>query len=208
MMLTPVEARVLGSLVEKELTTPENYPLTMNALVAACNQKSNRDPVVTYGEDDVAEALDSLQRQRLVASVSGAHLRVTKYRHMLATLLNLSRPEVAALSVLLLRGPQTVGEIRTRTGRMWEYADAAAVEATLDRLRARPEPLVTELSRRPGQKDARYAHLMSGEPVIDATPSRHGSGDRMAAIDEEVATLRARVDALEAAFEAFREQFE
>ncbi len=171
MNLTPMEARVLGSLVEKDITTPDYYPLSLNALVNACNQKNNREPVMTLDEDAVREALSGLQSQRLAGPASGADSRVTKYEHRLQEVYNFTRGEIAVLCVLLLRGPQTPGELRGRTERMHRFEDLDQVQAALQRLMQREPPLAALLPRQPGTKEARYAHLMSGD--IDYTAPEH-----------------------------------
>ena len=163
MNLTPVESRVLGSLVEKDITTPDYYPLSLNALVNACNQKNNRDPVMTLGEDAVRDALSGLQSERLAGPARGADSRVTKYEHRLQEVYNFTRGEIAVLCILLLRGPQTTGELRGRTERMHRFEDLDQVQAALQRLMQREPPLAAVLPRQPGTKEARYAHLMSGE---------------------------------------------
>jgi len=168
-LLDAVETRVLGSLVEKHLTTPDYYPLSLNALVSACNQSSNRDPVVAYGEPAVKRALESLRDKRLVFVFEGAANRVARFGHKLTEALALSPPETAALCVLLLRGPQTVGELRGRTGRLHAFASLAEADATLQALASRtPRPLVARLPRQPGCKEPRYAHLLSGPPETAA----------------------------------------
>ena len=199
LIMDAVEARVLGSLVEKELTTPDYYPLSLNALVNACNQTSNRDPVTAYDEPAVKRALETLRRKRLVFVFEGAASRVTKYGHKFAEALGLSQPEVAVLCVLLLRGSQTVGEIRGRTGRLYEFADLGAVEATLQALAARtPQPLVARLARQPGYKESRYAQLLSETPapaapdlsVLPAEAPGPTVEERLIRLEEEVAALR------------------
>ena len=215
-LLNEVEVRVVGSLVEKQLTTPDYYPLTLNALVHACNQISNRDPVVNYDERTVEEAIDSLRRKNLVYVFYGSESRVPKYKHMAREVFELSPPELAALCVLMLRGPQTVGEVRGRTGRLHEFADLAEVEQALDALARRDEPLVTKLPRRPGQKDARYAHLLAGAPPAEepsaegpaATPARETAGEKVARLEAEVEGLRSEVAELRRQFDEFRRQFE
>ncbi len=163
LLLNEVECRVLGSLIEKEITTPEYYPLSLNALVNACNQKSNRDPVMTLDEAAVRHALHSLDGQSLVRSVSASDSRVTKYEHRLQEAFNFYRHEIAILCVLLLRGPQTPGELRTRAERMHPFDDLSAVQSSLQHLMKREPPLVKVLPRQPGTKEARYAHLLSGD---------------------------------------------
>ena len=215
-LLTPVEVRVLGCLVEKELATPEYYPLTLNALVNACNQKSNRDPVLVLEEAEVVAALDSLRFQRL-AHQSAEGVRSARYCHNLEGLLRLDRPELAILAELLLRGPQTVGELRNRAERMQAFADLAAVEEVLSTLAERETPLVLRLPRQAGRKEQRYTHLFAGIPALaaeEAAPEeagrqRGGGGhERLAQLEEEVAALRGEVEQLRAQLAAFRAQFE
>src|ERR1700675_2229279 len=158
-VLNEVEARVLGSLVEKDITTPDYYPLSLNALVNACNQKNNRDPVMALEEDAVRAALDSLQAQRLAGPARGADSRVTKYEHRLQEVFNFDRREIAILCVLLLRGAQTPGELRGRAERMYRFEELEDVTATLDRLSQRQPPLAAVLPRQPGTKESRYMHL-------------------------------------------------
>lgn len=162
--LDAVEVRVLGSLIEKEIATPEYYPLTLNALVNACNQKQNREPVVNFDEDTVDAALESLRQKRLAATVTGAGIRVPKHRELLTEALNLGRRELALICVLMLRGQQTAGELRDRAGRLHEFTDLEEVDSVLERLIERqPDPLVKRLPRQPGTKEPRYAHLLSGQ---------------------------------------------
>ncbi len=218
-LLNEVEVRVAGSLVEKQVTTPDYYPLTMNALVHACNQISNRDPVVQYDERQVAEAVDSLRLKNIVYIFYGAESRVPKYKHMMREVFSLSSPELAALCVLMLRGPQTVGEVRGRTGRLHEFADLREVEETLDGLAQRDEPLVVKLPRQAGRKEARYAHLLSGQPVVEeeaeaqpasasAPRSRAGEPERVARLEAEVERLSGELVEMRKQFEEFRKQFE
>lgn len=202
--LSPVEIRVLGALAEKALATPEYYPLSLNALVTACNQKTGREPVMELTADQVTEALHTLARRRLVGTTSGAGSRVEKYRHLLEHTLGLSVPEVAALAVLMLRGPQTAGEVRARTARMHAFDSLGAAEAVLRALAAREEPLVVELPLPPGRKEPRFAHRLGGEVAETVV----GSTDEAAALARRVEALEAEVEALKQAFEAFREQFE
>jgi uncharacterized protein YceH (UPF0502 family) len=195
------EVRVLGALIEKDLTTPDYYPLTLNALTNACNQSSNRDPVVTYGEFEVVKALNQLRDRKLAFEVQGGTSRVTKFGHRMAETLSLDRPQTSVLCVLLLRGPQTVGEVRGRTGRMHDFPGLAEAEAALDALCSRPEgALAVKLRRQPGMKEQRYAHLLSGEvaqapaglPPEPALPTAQ-EGDRVAGLGREVTALRAEV---------------
>ncbi len=211
-VLDQVEARVVGSLIEKEVTTPEYYPLTLNALLNACNQKSNREPAVLYDEDTVERAIDTLREKGLAAVITGTGMRVPKYRERLAEKLNLGRREVALLCVLLLRGPQTVGELHARSERLHEFADLAEVESVLEQLMHRePDPLVVRLPRLPGTKEPRYAHLLSGAPDVTALetpappPPRE---DRLAALEAEVRELHEEIRALKEQFATFRSQFE
>jgi uncharacterized protein YceH (UPF0502 family) len=193
--LDAVEVRVLGALLEKDLTTPDYYPLSLNALVNACNQKSSRDPVVQYEEAAVEQATDSLRHRGLVLVHLGGS-RVKKYSHRLGEL-NLGRRELPLLCVLMLRGPQTLGELRGRTERMHEFSDLEEVERVLQALAERPEgPLVAKLPHQPGTKEARYAHLWSGEPVMTAATAVEPRADRLAAVEAEVAALRQELDAL------------
>ncbi len=215
--LNETEVRVLGCLMEKELATPEYYPLTLNALTSACNQKSNRDPVMQLEETEVVRALDALRfRQLVLLSAEGG--RVPKYRHILAEKFRLSPAELALLCELMVRGPQTAGELRSRAERMHPFAGPAAVEEALEELLARTPPLVTKLLRLPGQKEQRYAHLFAGEPAIAAdeqqTPPEAArlrvmaENERFAKLEEEVALLRAEVAALRRLVEEFKAQFE
>lgn len=211
LVLDPVEIRVLGSLVEKESTTPEYYPLTLNAVMLACNQKSNRDPVVSYEEDTVSDALGSLEGKGLVESVPGS--RVEKFEERLAAHLNLGRRELALLDVLMLRGPQTVGELHARASRMHQFSDNDEIEGTLNRMMEwQPEPLVMRLARVPGTREPRYAHLLV--PFTEPIPQGEEASSP-AARDDELASLRADLTRLEqeirelrAEFSAFRKQFE
>ena len=209
--LSAREVRVLGCLIEKELSTPDYYPMTLNSLTTACNQKTNREPVVEYEDSDVIEALDSLQRKRLVGNASSTHGRAAKYRHALAEAMNLSEPQRAVLASLLLRGPETVGELRGRTSRLHEFDSLEEVEAVLEKLIRREPPLAMQLPRRPGQKEARYAHLFAGEPEFDDSP-RTGADDgleeRVGELETQVALLRTQLDEYIDAFETFRRQFE
>src|SRR5947207_15342620 len=166
--LNDVEVRVLGSLIEKEITTPDYYPLSLNALVAACNQSSNRNPVVHFDEDTVARATESLREKKLVHQVDRSESRVSKYRHVLYEAMNFGRPAVAVMGVLMLRGPQTVGEIRTRSNRLYDFTSLDEVEIVLNSLMSGESPFIVRLERQTGQKEARYAHLLSGEVTLPA----------------------------------------
>ena len=200
--LNPVEARVLGALAEKALTTPDYYPLSINALTNACNQTTSRDPVVSFSDGVVMRALDSLREKKLAFQFQGADSRVARYGHRLVEALGLSRPETAVLCVLMLRGPQTVGEIRTRTGRMHEFSSLEEAEACLSSLVSRPEdPLVARLPRKSGMKEQRFAHLLCGPVEQDAgegarepegAPERPAD-DRIVRLEQESAALRSEV---------------
>jgi len=208
--LNEAEVRVLGCLLEKEAATPEYYPLSLNALTNACNQKSNRDPVVSYAESTVEEALADLRAKGLATRISGADMRVPKHAHRLAEVFNLGRRESAVLCVLLLRGPQTVGELRGRTERMYAFDDLEAVEACLQRLMEwQPEPLVTRLGRQAGMKESRYAHLLGGpvETLPEPAP-RAPEADRVSLLEARVAALEQEVEGLKAQLAEFRRQFE
>jgi uncharacterized protein YceH (UPF0502 family) len=226
MTLDPTQLRVLGSLIEKEITTPENYPLSLNALVNACNQRSSRDPVLDLTEDEVRQALHSLEDLALVSPVRDS--RVPKYEHRIRTVLNLRRDETAVLCLLMLRGPQTPGELRSRADRLYTFDDLAAVQSTLERLASRATseasndptgtgPLTTILPRQPGSREARYSHLLGGQPDLPSTryestsnrpedSSSESTAQRLARMEAEIAALsatllvlQARVEQLEAA---------
>jgi uncharacterized protein len=235
-LLSPEEGRVVGSLIEKQLTTPQQYPLTMNALVLACNQSSNRDPVVEFDERTVDNALTSLKSAGLVRFVHPSHGRsVIRYRQVLEEQLALGDTELALLGVLLLRGPQTAGELRARTERMARFEGMAAVDSELERLAHRPDPLIRRLARRPGQKEERWVQLLTGDdlavpaavPVTAPAPDRGedyrggAAGDRetltggspmdaspgrLAALEEEVAELRDEVKQLRSDLDDLRTQ--
>jgi len=209
--LSEVEARVLGALIEKEITTPDYYPLSLNALVNACNQKNNRDPVMNLGEKAVRQALDALQSQRLAGHASGAESRVTKYEHRVQEVFNFTRGETAILCVLLLRGPQTPGELRARTERMFTFEHLDDVQATLQRLVERDVPLVAVLQRQPGTKESRYMHLLSGHmntPTESKTVFRDEEHGRMAQFEEEFGKLRVELDEVKRQLEELRKLFE
>jgi hypothetical protein len=199
-VLSAVAARVLGSLIEKEITTPEYYPLSLNALANACNQKSNREPVMNLDEDEIRHALHVLEDHGLAGAARGTDSRVSKYEHRVQEVFNFTRGEIAVIAVLLLRGAQTPGELRGRTERMHRFEELSDVQSTLQRLMQRDPPLVKVLARQPGTKEARYAHLLSGEPsdaVAYAEPVVEGRSHletEVAALREEVAELRAQVE--------------
>ena len=217
--LTDVEVRILGALLEKEVTTPEYYPLSLNALLAACNQTTNRDPVMRLDENTATHHIIALRRGGLLRQIQPVGSRVAKFAHLLEEVLKLGQRELALLGVLMLRGPQTPGELHARTARLASFADIPDLEGVLESLIARePEPLVARLARRPGQKEVRYAHLLSGEPPADAPgaadepaiPTRRAGvqDDRVAALERTVEELRAEVAALRAELDAFRASFQ
>ncbi len=201
MELTHQEHRVLGCLIEKEMTTPDYYPMSLNSLVAACNQRSSRDPVLDLSDGEVEEAVDRLRERGLARTVHGKGDRVLKYKHVAGDTLEISPHQTALLAVLLLRGAQTVGELRTRTGRYVEFGDLAAVADELAALQAAEEPLAERLERRPGEKEARYRHLLGGEVEAEAVPAvddiQPPEADRVTELETELAALRRRVDQLE-----------
>lgn len=201
--------------MEKEITTPEYYPLTLNALVNACNQKSNRDPVVNYDDESVREALERLRHRRLTVEISGPGMRVNKYGHRISDVWNLGRREIAVLCTLLLRGRQTLGEIRGSAERMFPFSDLEQVESVLQTLVEWPSgALVQKLPRLPGTKEGRYAHLLSGpidgsaEETAAPAPAHEPRQDRISALEQQVASLQEQLNALRAEWTAFRQQFE
>jgi uncharacterized protein len=210
--LNEIEVRVLGALVEKETTTPDYYPMSLNALINACNQKSNREPVMNLDESAVREALDSLSAKGLAGPISTAESRVTKYSHRLPETFNFDRRETAVLCVLFLRGPQTPGELRGRTERLYRFDGLEGVESVLHRLIEREPPLVKRLPRLPGTKESRYAHLLAGEVEEDEElipASEAGSeNERIARLESEVSALQKEVTDLRQQLVDFRKQFE
>jgi len=215
-LLSEAETRVLGALVEKELTTPEYYPLSLNALVNACNQKSNRDPFMNLNEEAVREALRSLDKKGLAGPADNMVSRVTKYEHRLQEAYNFTRHEIAIMAELLLRGPQTPGELRGRADRMHKFDDLGIVLSTLQRLMKREPPLVKLLPKRPGTKEARYAHLLSGdvqtwtpEPSSEAhAPVASVHDDRIERLENRLADIQKEIVDLKQQFSSFRKQFE
>ena len=207
-VLTDIETRVLGALVEKQVTTPEYYPLTLNALTLACNQKNNRHPVTTYAEDEVEQAVESLREKNLAYVFYGSTSRVPKYKHVMPEVLHLSAAETALMCVLMLRGPQTPGELRGNASRLHEFAGLDEVEQTLAGLISHePDPLVVRLPRQPGQKEVRFAHLLSGEIRVEALPEAAPLSPRQT-LEQKVDALAAEVETLKAQFEQFKKQFE
>lgn len=216
-ILTPTEVRVLGSLIEKQITTPEYYPLTLNALTLACNQKNNRNPVTALTEAEVEQALDSLREKNLAYVFYGSTSRVPKFKHV-ADNLHLSPAEVAVMCVLMLSGAQTAGEIRGRAYRLCEVTGLEEIEQTLQALSTKdPEPLVIKLPRQAGQKEARFAHLLAGEVKIEeldgAQPvskqsRKSADAERVVSLEHRVETLAAEVEGLRRQFDEFKKQFE
>lgn len=210
--LTETEVRVVGCLIEKQLTTPEYYPLTLNALVAACNQKTSREPVVSFSDETVEKALDSLREKNLVYVFYGSTSRVPKYKHLVPDVFELTPSEVAVVCVLMLRGAQTLGELRERTGRLYEFSALGEVAETLDGLMKREEPLISRLERQPGQKEIRFFHLLSGEVQTENTSVLPENDkiktDRLTKLEQEVESLRGELVALQKTFENFKQQFE
>src|SRR5579864_7736400 len=213
-ILTAIEARVLGALIEKDITTPDYYPLSLNALINACNQKNNRDPVTSLDEETVRLALRNLSDKRLAGPASGADGRVTKYEHRLQEVFNFSRPETAILCVLLLRGPQTPGELRGRTERMHRFEHLDDVLSGLQQLMRRDPPLAKALGLRPGTKEIRYAHLLSGDmeawepPAETASSGVIDENERVTHLEAQVSALQSEVAELKQQMAEFRKQFE
>ena len=215
-VLTAEETRILGCLIEKQITTPEYYPLTLNGLINACNQKSNRDPVVTYDEMTAVKALDGLREKKLARMVSMADSRVAKYRQVFTDTANLTEEGLGLLCVLMLRGPQTIGELRTHSERLCTFRNLEEVEKTLQQLMGRElGPLVTQLPRQAGFKESRYAHLLAGELPEEALtnvgpplPVRSPAADRVALLEAEIESLRQDLLDLQQQFREFKKQFE
>lgn len=228
-ILNPVEIRVLGALIEKQLSTPEYYPLSLNALINACNQLSNREPVVSYDEETVLKALDTLRKKGLVRVISGPDMRVPKYAQAVEDFFSLAIQEIAVLCVLMLRGAQTIGEIRGRSGRLYEFADLSEVELTIQGLVDRnPQALVIKLARQPGTKESRYSHLLGGmveveqkinekinekvnEKLFDITQAEKinsNENERISKLEKEVEELKEQILKLSQEFSDFKKQFE
>lgn len=219
-ILNDIEVRIVGALIEKQLTTPEYYPLTLNALVNACNQKTNRDPIVNFDEHEVGQALESLRDKNIVYIFYGSNSRVPKYKHMTPEMFGLDARETAVLCVLMLRGAQTVGELRERTQRLAEFASLVEIEDTLSSLMEKePQSLVVKLARQPGQKEARYMHTLTGEVKVDDTFDKAAAimdstinypikADRLSKLEDEVETMRAEIAELRQRLTDFINQFE
>jgi len=214
--LNQTEVRVLGSLIEKDITTPDYYPLSLNALVNACNQKNNRDPIMTLDENSVRNALGSLQEKRLAGPAGGADSRVTKYEHRLQEVFNFDRREIAVICVLLLRGPQTPGELRGRSERMYRFETLDDVQSTIQRLSDRQSPLVRVLPRQPGTKESRYVHLFVEDtwpteaypPHLAPEARAANDSPRLAALETEVSSLKKEIVELKQQLSDFRNQFQ
>ena len=214
-ILNNIEIRVLGALVEKQVTTPEYYPLTLNSLTAACNQKNNRNPVTSYSENEVAHALETLREKNLTYVFHGSTSRVPKYKHVMPEVMHLNSAELALMCVLMLRGPQTTGELRTNSARLHEFSGLEEVDATINSLITHnPEPLAVRLPRLAGQKEARFAHLLSGEVPVEEAASEanllksRGREDRVAVLESEIEDLKGQIAQLREQFEGFKKQFE
>ncbi len=214
--LTEMEARIIGCLVEKELTTPDYYPLTLNALVNACNQKSNRDPVVEYDESSVEKSLERLRDKNLVYVFYGSSSRVAKYKHMLPSYYELTPQETALAAVLMLRGAQTLGELKERSKRLFEFSNLEEVDETLSDLAKRDDPVVVKLERLPGQKDSRFMQLLTGEVDMEAVAANFQSSssgsspnsERISNLETEIENLKEELATFKEAFEEFKKQFE
>ena len=215
-ILTDIEIRVLGALVEKQVTTPEYYPLTLNSLTLACNQKNNRHPVTSYNEDQVAQALETLREKNLTYVFYGSTSRVPKYKHVMPEIMHLNHAEVAVMCVLMLRGAQTPGELRGNGSRLHEFSGLEEVEETLNSLINRDEPLVVRLPRQAGQKEVRFVHLLSGDIDVEAyaesertAPApRRSNNEQFEKLEQKVEALSTEVETLKQQFDEFRKQFE
>lgn len=208
-LLTDIETRVLGALVEKQVTTPEYYPLTLNALTLACNQKNNRYPVSSYSESQVSAAVESLREKNLAYVFYGSTSRVPKYKHVMPEVLHLNAAELALMCVLMLRGPQTPGELRGNASRLYDFSGLDEIEQTLNALISRdPDPMVVRLPRQVGQKEVRFAHLLSGEVQVDAVAEVVPRVSSREALEQKVERLAAEVESLRQQFEQFKKQFE
>jgi uncharacterized protein YceH (UPF0502 family) len=218
-ILSDIEVRVLGSLVEKEITTPEYYPLTLHSLTVACNQRNNRNPVTAYDENTVARALESLREKNLSYVFHGSSSRVPKYKHVMTEVMHLNPQELAVIGALMLRGPQTMGEVRGNASRFFEFSSLEEVETTLNALISKePEPMVVRLTRQPGQKDARFVHLLSGPPSPEllmevethARPSqpRRNDSEKVEKLEQEIERLKEEFQLLQQQFAEFKKQFE
>jgi uncharacterized protein YceH (UPF0502 family) len=217
-VLNEYELRVLGSLVEKQIATPDYYPLSLNALTNGCNQKNHRDPVVSYDEATVTRAMDGLKEKKLVYAFYGSEARVPKYGHLFPKAFELNDAEVAVMCVLILRGPQTPGELRSRTSHLYNFEQLSDVENTLQNLSSREKPLIVRVARLPGARESRYAHLLGGQVAVDdvvasprtesAKPRLPADDERLARLEEEITSMRREFDELKREFAKFKSQFE
>jgi uncharacterized protein len=217
-VLNEYELRVLGTLVEKQIATPDYYPLSLNALTNGCNQKNHRDPVVSYDEATVTRAIDGLKEKKIVYVFHGSEARVAKYGHLFPKAFELNEAEVAVMCVLILRGPQTPGELRSRTSHLYNFEQLSDVENTLQNLSSREQPLVVKLVRLPGGRESRYAHLLGGPVSVDevaapprtepAAPRASADDGRLARLEDEIISMRRELDELKQEFTKFKNQFE
>lgn len=209
-VLSSIEVRVIGALIEKELTTPEYYPLTINSLINACNQKSNRDPVVNYDEKQVEDTLNKLREKQFARRVTGSDIRTAKYRQTFTEELKLTPQEIAVMTVLMLRGPQTPGEIKGRTGRMFNFESLSQVDEVINNLSREERKFVVKLPRQAGMKESRYSHLLSGEPDLsqERVIAEIPVSERLEKAEKEIEQLKEEISNLKLQFEKFREQFE
>lgn len=214
-VLNEYELRVIGALVEKQIATPDYYPMTLNAIVNACNQRNHRDPVVAYDEQTVTRALDSLREKKLAYTFHGSEARSVKYGHVFPKAFDLDEAETALMAVLILRGPQTPGELRSRTQHLHTFEGLPEVESLLQGLASRTEPLVVKLPRQPHSRESRFAHLLGGEINVELLEQAEPAGrsakagdDRIAKLEEQVATLQNELTELKQQFADFRKQFE
>jgi len=211
-LLSSVEVRILGALIEKELTTPEYYPLTLNSLINACNQKSNRDPVVNYDDSIVDKAIGSLRDKQYVTRVTGSDMRVPKFKQIFSDEMKFTPEETAVMCVLMLRGSQTIGEIKGRSGRMFNFNSLLQVEDVINALAFREKPLVMKLARQAGMKESRYAHLLSGEPIINSESEpideKNQDNDRFAKLEQELCSLKTEFEDIKSQFNELKKLLE
>jgi uncharacterized protein len=212
-ILNEFELRVVGSLIEKQIATPAYYPMTLNALTNACNQKNHRDPVVSYDETTVERAIDGLRAKNLAYVFHGSEARVPKYAQQFSKYFELNQNEVAVLCVLILRGPQTPGELRSRTAHLQNFEHLSEIESTLEGLMSRAQPLIVKLTRQPGARESRYAHLIGGEIIVEnqsenITHQKQPERDRIGKLEEEVSLMRQELEQLKRQFQEFKKLFE
>jgi uncharacterized protein len=212
-ILNEFELRVVGSLIEKQIATPAYYPMTLNALTNACNQKNHRDPVVSYDETTVERAIDGLRAKNLAYVFHGSEARVPKYAQQFSKYFELNQSEIAVLCVLILRGPQTPGELRSRTAHLQNFEHLSEIESTLESLISRAQPLIIKLARQPGARESRYAHLIGGEIIVEnqsesTTHQKQPERDRIGKLEEEVSLMRQEIEQLKRQFQEFKKLFE